>query len=219
MVLASKIFLITEENDPANIIAKLKVLKREREEDGFKLFDSIENITEEGGIIKATYFQDYLIPIKHHGQVTPQPATSEVPVVFYSYKRRTFLIVLEKKSRANRIANMLSKELFIDMGKIVEPGIDAETLRSFAEKGNGKVIFFDNVDIPDINKLSLYGESLKDTSLYNEYLKHGKPWYIVFSSGELAVGLTRNCVVTMFSKATRDQFLEYILDSIIPLID
>ena len=202
-----------------DIVPKLTALKRERNENGFKLLESIENVERKNGMIMATYFQDYLISIKHHGQVVQQPVTNETPIFFYSYKKRTFLIVLEKKGIANQTANMLSKELFIEIGKIVEAGMDAEKLRNFAENGNGKVTFFDNIDIPDINKLSLYGQGLKDTPLYQEYLKHGTPWYVVFSSGEFTIGLTRSCTVTMFNKATKEQFLEYILNSIIPLID
>ena len=130
----------------------------------------------------------------------------------------SFLIVFDNKSRANQIANMLSKELFISLGKIVEARVGASVVQRLAEESNSKVIFFDDIDIPDIKKLSLYGQSLKDTELYSEYLKHGKPWYVVFSLNNRVVGLTRNCVVTMFSRMNFDEFMSYVLEDILSLI-
>jgi hypothetical protein len=75
-----------------------------------------------------------------------------------------------------------------------------------------KIIFFDDVNLPNIKKLSLYGSDLRDTSLYVEHLKHGKIWYIVLKSKRhgSVVGVTRSGVVTIFSKATRDDFLGYV---------
>ena len=42
-----------------------------------------------------------------------------------------------------------------------------------------KVTFFDNVDIPNINKLSLYGPDLVGTSLFEDYgnaVTYGTLW-------------------------------------------
>lgn len=211
MVLACKIFRVNEEGE---IAGKLKTVHREVEEEGIKLVQSIEDVRKDGKAIRAVYREDYLIHINHRGQRIAQPATRDVSIIFYG----SFLIVFEKKSRANQIANMLSKELFISLGKIVEARVGAEVLQNLAEESNSKVIFFDDIDIPDIKKLSLYGQSLRDTELYAEYLKHGKPWYVVFSLNNRVVGLTRNCVVTMFSRADFDSFVDYVITEIIPLI-
>jgi hypothetical protein len=82
------------------------------------------------------------------------------------------------------------------------------------------LIWFDDVDIPSVDKLCLAGSSLADTKLYQEYLQHGTIWYVVFEvqRREIVVGITRNCVVTLFSKSTVDDFINYLLDDLIPLI-
>ena len=216
MVLASKVFVVNGEGE---IIPKLKAIHRERDEGGITLSETVEEIKAEGKIVRAIYREDYLVHLSHRGKNTAQPVTRNVPIVFLERKGKTFLIVFEKKGRANQIASMLSKELFIEQDRIVEARIGADRLQSFAENGNGKVIFFDDVDIPSINKLSLYGQSLKETNLFAEYLKHGKPWYVVFTLGSYTVGITRNCTITMFSRMDFDGFVDYLLGEIIPVID
>ncbi|MEM4706326.1 MAG: hypothetical protein QXW27_02160, partial [Candidatus Methanomethylicaceae archaeon] len=59
------------------------------------------------------------------------------------------------------------------------------------------------------------------TNLYNEYLSRGMIWYIVFKSRKfgIIVGITRNCVVTSFSKIEPKEFLNYIKEEIFPLIE
>jgi hypothetical protein len=76
------------------------------------------------------------------------------------------------------------------------------------------------MDLPSINKLSLYGASLGNTTLYSDYLTHGKLWYIVLKSSKTGyvMGVTRNCVVTGFSKMDMSEFSSFIRGEILPLI-
>ncbi|MEM4383061.1 MAG: hypothetical protein QXU44_03270, partial [Candidatus Caldarchaeum sp.] len=66
----------------------------------------------------------------------------------------------------------------------------------------------------------LYGPSLISTGKYEEYLAHGKIWYLVFSvKGSNAVlGVTRNCVVVSFSRMSEAQFIEYVVANVFPLM-
>ncbi|MFB6216005.1 MAG: hypothetical protein ABEJ72_03425, partial [Candidatus Aenigmatarchaeota archaeon] len=83
-----------------------------------------------------------------------------------------------------------------------------------------KVIYFDNVDIPDVGKLALYGSSISDSSLYQEYLDHGNIWYAVFEVEEkgIVVGVTRNSVVVLFSNLEEHEFTDFIVEDILPLV-
>jgi hypothetical protein len=142
--------------------------------------------------------------------------------MFSAYKDKTLLVVLEKKRKANDIANKLSQILFITTGYITEAKIPVETMKRFHEENleNTKIVFFDDVDIPNINKLSLYGESLANTSLYNEYCTRGNIWYIVITAKGTGhvIGITRNSTVTVFSRIDETEFMEYSLAQIFPLI-
>jgi len=230
MVLAGKVFLVEEDIDLQGIAAKLKGFKAEEslQDENISLITEIKDLRLVGDSLYGTFIQDQLLDVYHRGERVRVPTTSEAPFFFVEQtqkqgvSRRTVLTVMEKKARANNIANQLSKILFIVTGKIVEVRIEPARFERFHEDNfeDTKVIFFDDVDIPNIKKLSLYGSGLGNTAAYVDNLKHGKIWYIVLKSKRhgLVVGVTRNGVVTIFSKATKDEFIQYVKDEIIDLI-
>jgi hypothetical protein len=233
MVLAGKIFLVDEDvgADLQTLAAKLKGFKAEeriKENDkDISLITEIKDLRLVGDSLYGTFIQDQLLDVYHHGERVRIPTTSEAPFFFVRHeqqgqKGRTVLTVMEKKARANNIANQLSKMLFITTGRIVETRIEPARFERFHEDNfeDTKIIFFDDVNLPNIKKLSLYGSALGNTSTYLEHLKHGKIWYIVLKSKRqgAVVGVTRNGVVTIFSKATKDDFIEYVKHEIIELI-
>jgi len=226
MVLAGKLFWIEEDVGLQGIAAKLKGFKSEEklEDEGITLITEITDLHLIGDSLHGTFNQDQLLDVYHHGERVHVPTTSEAPFFFVERVQKGGLVltIMDKKARANNIANQLSKILFITAGKIVEVRIEPARFERFHEDNfeDTKVIFFDDVNLPNIKKLSLYGSDLGDTSLYVDHLKHGKIWYIVLKSKRhgSVVGVTRNGVVTIFSKATKDDFIEYVNEEIIDLI-
>jgi hypothetical protein len=130
--------------------------------------------------------------------------------------------VVEKKRIANFMANKLSEIIFEKDGGVVEARISPETLKGFHTKNpeDTKITFFDNVDIPNVDKLSLYEPDLVGTTLFDEYSKHGDLWYIVARAKEYGyvVGVTRNASVTVFNLTDKNKYLEYVTKKIYPLI-
>jgi hypothetical protein len=128
-----------------------------------------------------------------------------------------------KKLLTNYVANKLSKILFITPHAIVESKISHQTLKMLHESNPQatKLIWFDQVDIPGIEKLCLAGSDLADTELYQNYLEHGKIWYVVFEvqKHRMMVGITRNCVVTLFSKAIAEELVDYIFADLLKLVE
>jgi hypothetical protein len=224
MVLAGKIFLVNEDADLQLMASKIKDYKAEEknESDNISLVTQIKDLSFIGDSLQGSFLQDELIDVYYHGKIVHIPSTLEAPFFFVKEKDRIVLTILEKKAKANQIANQLSKILFITTGKIVEVGISPKVFKRFHEKNfeDTKVIFFDDVDLPNINKLSLYGSALGNTSLYLDYLKHGKIWYTVLKSNRYGfiVGITRKGVVVIFSKAVKEDFINYIKEEVIPLI-
>lgn len=226
MVTAGKVFRLMENLDIGTIAAKLKGFKREDEfveEDIHSLLlTEIRDLAIRGNMLYGTYSQDQITYIYHHGERKPTPKTLEIPFVFVQEKERTLLLVIERKLLANNIANRLSEALFITSGYITEAKISPEALRDFHERNpeDTKVIFFDNVDIPNISKLSLYGSGLLNTALYNDYLKHGNIWYVVVTTRkyESVVGITRNAIITIFNTIDRDDYIRYAINEIFPII-
>jgi len=226
LVTAGKVFRLTEAVSLSDVAAKLKGFRTEEEyEEGdykFSLVTEIMNLTPKANNVTGVYSHDYVLHVFHRGKVVPLPKTVEAMFSFALHGKQLFLTVVEKKRLANFIANKLSEIVFERVGGIVEARIAPETLRGFHTKNpeDTKITFFDNVDIPNVDKLSLYGPDLVGTSLFDEYSKHGDLWYIVARAREYGyvVGVTRDTSVVVFNLTDKNKFLEYVTKEIYPLI-
>jgi len=226
MVTAGKVFKLFEPTPLPDLASNLGGYRREEaHEEGdykFTLVTDIVHLMPRENALTGVYSYDYVTHVFHRGKIVPLPHTIEAMFRFAQHKDRTLLTVVEKKRLANFIANRLSETVYERVGHIVEARIPPETLREFHLKNpeDTKITFFDNVDIPNVNKLSLYGPDLIGTSLFEEYGKHGDLWYIVARSREhgYVVGVTRDVSVTIFNIVDKNKYLEYVEKEIYPLI-
>jgi hypothetical protein len=226
MVTAGKIFRLVEPTPVEEAATKLDGFHIEEEfEEGdykFTLITEVTNLLAKESTVRGVYSHDYAIHVFHRGKVAPLPRTVEAVFSLSQTKDKVFLTVVEKKRLANFIANKLSEIIYEKMGGIVEARIAPETLREFHVKNpeDTKITFFDNVDIPNVDKLSLYGPDLVNTSLFEDYSKHGDLWYIVARAGKYGyvVGITRDASVTVFNLSNKDKYLEYVEKEIYPII-
>jgi len=225
MVVAGKIFRLSEPLSIAEIASRLENYHTEESyEEGdykFTLVTEVVGLLPKENMLRGVYSHDYVLHVFHRGKVAPLPRTVEALFSFAQREGITFLAVVEKKRLANFIANKLSEILFEKMGGIVEARIPPEILKEFHVKNpeDTKITFFDNVDIPNVNKLSLYGPDLISTSLFEDYCKHGDLWYVVARSKEYGyvVGITRDASVTIFNLTEKERYLEYVAKEIYPL--
>lgn len=226
MVVAGKIFRLTQQLPVADIAAKLDGYhKEETHEEGdynFILVTEVAGLLPKENMLNGIYSHDYVMHVFHRGKTVPLPRTVEALFSFAQLEDAIFLSIVEKKRVANFIANKLSEILFTKVGSIVEARIPPETLRDFHLKNpeDTKITFFDNVDIPNVNKLSLYGPDLINAQLFEDYTKHGDLWYVVARSKETGyvVGVTRDASVTIFNSADKNKYLEYVNNEIYPII-
>ena len=225
MVVAGKIFRLSEPLSIAEIASRLEDYHTEESyEEGdykFALVTEVVGLLPKENMLRGIYSHDYVLHVFHRGKVAPLPRTVEALFSFAQHEGITFLAVVEKKRLANFIANKLSEILFEKMGGILEAKIPPEILKEFHLKNpeDTKITFFDNVDIPNVNKLSLYGPDLIGTSLFEDYCKHGDLWYVVARSKEYGyvVGITRDASVTIFNLTEKERYLEYVAKEIYPL--
>jgi hypothetical protein len=234
MVLPAKVFEIKEKVDPGLMLWKLKDFREEefcKTESGenVSLVTEILDLKSKEGLVEGVFSRDFMRRRFYRRSLVEAPATEEAPFWIVSSEKKTFLVVSSpsvargvKKLLTNYVANKLSKVLFIDSQGILEVRIPHETLRQLHESNPQatKLIWFDEVDIPGVEKLCLAGSDLVDTKLYRDYLEHGKIWYVVFESQKrgIMVGITRNCVVTLFSKSTTQEFMNYIVEDFLKLV-
>lgn len=227
MVVAGKVFRLSETMELSEIASALKGYHVEEPyEEGdykFTLITEVVGLVAKASTVRGVYSHDMVMQLFHRGKVIPQPRTVEAMFSFSLHEGTVFLTVVEKKRLANFVANKLSVILFEKAGNILEARISPESLRMFHLKNpeDTKITFFDNVDIPNVNKLSLYGPDLVNTSLFEDYGKHGDLWYVVARSKEYGyvVGITRDASVTVFSlpETEKEKYLEYTAKQVYPL--
>jgi len=225
MVVAGKVFRLVEPLSLAETGSMLEGYHTEEPyEEGdykFTLVTEVVGLLPKENMLRGVYSHDHVINVFHRGKVMPLPRTIEAVFSFAEHEDTVFLTIVEKKSLANFMANKLSEILFEKKGGVVEARISPETLREFHLKNpeDTKITFFDNVDIPNVNKLSLYGPDLINTSLFEDYGKHGDLWYIVARSKKYGyvVGVTRDASITIFNLTDKEKYLEYVTMEIYPL--
>ncbi len=235
MVLPAKIFEVKGDVDLEQMMDDMRGFREEEayetaDEESLILLTQILDIKREENILSGVFSKDIMRERFYRRRVIETPTTEEAPFWVTPYKDRHHLIVSApsvargvKKLLTNHVANRLSDVFYNRVGFIVESRIPSETLQELHESNPQatNLIWFDDVDIPSVEKLCLAGSSLADTRLYRDYLDHGKIWYVVFETQRrgITVGITRNCVVTLFSKSTMDEFVQYIVEDLLTLIE
>jgi hypothetical protein len=235
MVLPAKIFEIKEETNFGLAAQKLKNFREEEnyensEGETVNLVTEILDLDLKPNLISGIFSADFMRAQYYQRKLIENPVTEEATFWITQFNNRTFLIVVApsvargvKKLLSNHVANKLSKVLFITSKAIVETKIPNETLKELHESNPQatRLIWFDQIDIPGVEKLCLAGSDLADTQLYLDYLAHGQIWYVVFEAQKrgLTMGITRNSVVTLFSKTTKDELVEYIREDLLTLIE
>jgi hypothetical protein len=235
MVLPAKIFEIKEETNIGLIIQKLKDFREEenyekRDGETVTLITEILDLKLKENLVSGVFSADFMRGRYYRRRLVEAPVTEEASFWVTRFENRNFLIVVApsvargvKKLLSNHVANKLSKILFITPRTIVETKISHETLKTLHESNPQatRLIWFDQIDIPGVEKLCLAGSDLADTQLYQDYLAHGQIWYVVFEAQKrgLTMGITRNSVVTLFSKSTKDDLINYIREDLLRLIE
>jgi hypothetical protein len=226
MVLPVKVFEVR--SDSGEILDKLLRFREveHNEDEGIDLVTEVLDVESNEEIINGILTRDFLRERLYKRNVILTPTTEEAPFWFIPYENRKFLVVMApsvargvKKLLSNHVASMLGEVLDADIREI---RITSETLQELHES-NPKatnLIWFDNVDIPGVDKLCLSGNGLADTGLYKDYLDHGMIWYVVFTSQQkgYTVGITRNTVITNFSKSTMEEFIQFVREDILKLV-
>ncbi|MCS7105420.1 MAG: hypothetical protein NZ954_07675 [Thermofilaceae archaeon] len=226
MPLAFKSFELVEPLPLEEVAAKLKgygVLELEEVEGkevevGFRVAD----LQMVDGELQGLFEESFIISVKYREELFKVPITVATEFRFTPVGSKVFLTVAAKKARANRVAARISAAVAAGRkrGVLLEARIPEPVFRRLYEGQPHavKVVVFTDVKLPDVGKLTLYGEQLANSSLYNEYLKLGSVWYAVFEAGEgVVVGVTRNCIVTFFSKIDPEEAFKFIKENILPL--
>lgn len=227
MVLPVKVFGVR--GLEGNIVSRLRGFRETEkiENEDVELIVEILDIESTDGEIQGILSKDFLRIHTYRRKTEKTLTTEEAPFWILPHGEKHYLIVFAP-SVARGVKKLLSNHVAVKLGEVLnvdirEARIPSETLQRFHES-NPKatnLIWFDNVDIPGVDKLCLSGQGLADTGLYKEYLDHGNIWYVVFTSQKsgYTVGVTRNTVITNFSKSSEQELIEFVRSEILKLIE
>ena len=227
MVLPVKVFEVRGlEGDPRDTLMGWREVE-ELEDEETQLVTEVIDLEQVEDTVTGVFTRDFMRERVYRRRTRMTPETEEAPFWIVPHEGRHFLVVMAP-SVARGVKKMLSNHVAVKIGDILnvdirESRITSETLQRLHE-GNPKatnLIWFDNVDIPSVNKLCLSGEGIADTGLYKDYIDHGMIWYVVFTSlaKGYTVGITRSAVVTNFSKSTVDEYIAFVREDILKLIE
>ena len=180
--LGVKIFEIKSDENTQFFHSRLNNFKIEEsqetsDEKELNLSTEIIELKENEGVLRGIFIKDFLVKDRYKRKMVELPIIEEVPFSITSYNDKKYLFVFgpsssggQKKLLTNYIANTMSEIIFNTIGSIVEVRIPSETLRELHESNPQatKLIWFDDYDIPGVNKLCLAGSGLADTQLYKE---------------------------------------------------
>lgn len=224
LVLAGKIFKLMERISIEQIAEKLNGYRTETLLQGtdINLVTEIRDLKSSKSGLEGLIARDVPVRLYKRGQVDVSFRTIETPFAFYLRESDICLLVVEKKNAANALANRFSELLFLSIGGILNCEIESKVLESYhrSNPDGTKVMFFDGLGIPNIDKLSLYGPSLSQTALYSTYISTGSIWYAVLTSSKYGyvVGLTRDSVVVVFNRISVEDLILFIGDEVLQLI-
>lgn len=228
MVLPVKVFEIRDlEDNPLDKLTGWREAEGVEGEEDLQLITEILETQDEEGVVSGVFAKDFYREHTYRRRVMASPQTEEAPFWIVKHGERGFLIVMAP-SVARGVKKLLSNHVAVALGNILnadvrESRINHETLQRLHESNPQatNLIWFDNVDIPGVDKLCLSGQGLADTGMYKEYIDHGMIWYVVFTSQPkgYTIGITRSVVITNFTKTTEEEFIEFVTDDILKLIE
>ena len=224
MVIAGKIFKLMERTSVEQIADKLNGYKSEVSLEGadISLVTEIRDLKSSQRGLEGLIVRDVPVRLYKRGKMDISFRTIETSFAFFTRNSDIYLLIVEKKHAANALANKLSELLFLSIGGILNSEIQPNVLESYhrSNPDGTKVMFFDGLDIPNIDKLSLYGPSLSQTPLYTTYLARGRIWYAVLTSNKYGyvVGITRDAVVVVFNRLSTEDFMAFVGDEVLQLL-
>ncbi|RLE60221.1 MAG: hypothetical protein DRJ35_03870 [Thermoprotei archaeon] len=225
MARACKIFEVMEPLAPEEIYESLEGYSQlwEEEVDGrtVSVGFRVANIDHSGETVWGVVEESFISRMEFRGEEIRVPVSLTIEFSFIEYDKRQFLIVYAGKRRADRLAVRFSEILYDRRDVIVEVYIPPEKMRTlYLDKvGEVRIVILDNLRIPGLSKVTLFGKDLKDSDAFMDYLKKGRESYVVYRDEEGVFGVSRMGQIIAFSRIDSETLESYLREKIIPLAE
>jgi len=221
MPTSGKVFRLTEPMSLEGIKKVIEGYSHSETAHGFELMTDITDIRVGEDDLYGRHKFDLLIEKWHRGTSRVIPYTTSAPFLFFERGGDTYLLVIIKKAVANNVANFLSVLIFGEIGCIIECRISGESLSRYSKSSEKtKIMLLTDFMIPGMNKLTIYGDDVIDSQAHDDYGDAGDAAYVVLKTKQkgFTVGVTGEASLTIFSTIDEGNFIEYVKDEFMPLI-
>ena len=185
-----------------------------------ELIKDVTKLRAAPGGLEGIYAYDTVLQHKHRGRILHTPVTTETKFQI-SDTPQMWLLCLAPKHTANKVAIDLATILYGADPEIRETSIWSRRIEEYlSENDQAKVVLFDNLDIPGIDKDTLYGEELVQTDLFGRFKQSGTFRYIITKSRltGYTVGIVSDGAVILFNTVEDDEYVSFVEDEIMPMV-
>ena len=219
---SGKVYIVNTSEDLKDLKGRLDgYSETEKYDDGdysIDLVKDVQNLSIGERFIDGFYCYDYVMRNYYRGKVVHTPVTRECPFRFFKEDDELWLLVRISKDIANRVAVDLAMICNLD---VREAQIYSREMNHYLKiNNNTKVVLFDQLDIPGVDKSTLYGIDLVQTDLFRNLVESGSPkWVITESSLKgYTVGIGGDAGVTIYNNVNELDYISFIEAEILPLI-
>lgn len=220
---SGKVFIVPDEKSLDEIELAVENFKEvERDEDlALDLIKDIAHLRRVELELDGVYSYDYLVSRYYRGNFLVSPATQECPFTFLKDGEKMWLIVYCSKGIADKVANKLSEIIYGAVGEIKLAKIRSREIDDYLKENyETRVIFIEDMDIPSINKSTIYGKEFIQTSLFNQLRNSGSPRYVITKSKArgYTVGIVNDGAIVIFNQVDQREFQSFLEAEILPII-
>ena len=202
---------------PVKPVERTEVIDHET----FRLKTSFESVKSDGDQASGNVVHDIVITIPYRDTVQHVRTTTEGIFVFdMESKMRPHLFIFGGEQ--DTISGVLDTAIFGGDRGIAFTSISPAKILQFTKAHAAKILWasFKGLNIPNLNKSSLWGPDLATTQDYERYCAHGQNHYVMIElKGQhwvVAIGSDGKAI--MYSKVDQADFLQFLKSEVVPIL-
>ncbi len=181
----------------------------------------ITDLESSGRGVSGTYEEATPYTLTINEETIRVPRFLRVAFHFVWVKSGIFLLVASGKRRSLRISSTLSEAIFGKPDMISPVYIPPQRLRElYSENAEPRQVVFTGLrEVAGVDTVVLYGKPLLQSSLLRRYMQVGQERYAVYRDERGLFGVSAGGLIVAFSKIDDEEFREYIIEKILPIVE
>ena len=208
----------------ASQLSKFSLFRSEIEFLGkkFQLGLKIENMEKSQNSLSLIVSDSFVSAVKINEDILKLPVTRRTPLSIIQIGADLYLVVFSRKKEAEKLADILSEELFKKPDVIYRLVIPSQALSKIYRSENVEVkqIVYESTSSEEEIKTTVYfGRNLASVLPRGEKEKSIKIKYILYRDEVGVFGISASGTVIAYTQLSQSEFVSYIVEKIIPLAE